>query len=115
MIELPAFVAYFFHDDFPFDEKAGQRLFKKGEPLERLKEVREALKTVEHWDPGSLERAFTELATSQGQEKPFAWFPVTRFSVSGTSGGPDLIPMLAVLGKDRVLQRMEAFPTRYSA
>lgn len=115
MIDLPEFVAYFFDDDFSFDEKGGQRLFKKGEPLERLKEVQAALSAVETWDTDSLDQAFANLATSQGQEKPFAWFPITRYSVSGTSGGPDLIPMLAIMGKERVLSRMKAFPTRYSA
>ena len=115
MAELPDFVAYFFDDAFIFDPKAGERLFKKGEPLERLKEVQAALAAVETWDVDSLNKAFTDLAASQGQEKPFAWFPVTRYSVSGTSGGPDLIPMLEVMGRDLVLSRMEAFPARYQA
>jgi glutamyl-tRNA synthetase len=114
LAELPDFVSYFFNDEFSFDEKGGERLFKKGEPLERLKEVEGALSAVETWDAETLNQAFADLATSHGQEKPFAWFPVSRFSVSGTSGGPDLIPMLAMMGRDRVLQRMEAFPGRYS-
>ena len=115
LVDLPDFVAYFFDDEFVFDAKAGDRLFKKGEPLERLKEVQAALAAVESWDEDSINQAFTDLAASQGQEKPFAWFPVTRFSVSGTSGGPDLIPMLVVMGKELILSRMQAFPTRYSA
>jgi len=115
LVELPSFVAYFFEEAFAFDEKAGQKLFKKGEPLERLKEVQFALAAVDSWNEDSLEKAFADLALSQGHEKPYAWFPITRFSVSGTGGGPDLIPMLALMGKDRVLKRMEAFPSRYSA
>jgi glutamyl-tRNA synthetase len=115
LVELPSFVAYFFDEAFAFDEKAGQKLFKKGEPLERLKEVQFALAAVDSWNEDSLEKAFADLALSQGHEKPYAWFPITRFSVSGTGGGPDLIPMLALMGKDRVLKRMEAFPSRYSA
>lgn len=112
-IELPEFVAYFFDEDFAFDAKGGERLFKKGEPLVRLEEVRGALAAVEDWNVDSLNQAFADLASSHGQEKPFAWFPVTRYSVSGASGGPDLIPMLVVLGRDRVLSRMVAFPERY--
>lgn len=113
LAELPEFVAYFFQDDFAFDEQAGQRLFKKGDPLQRLIEVKEALSLVEDWSEASLTDAYSQLAASQGQDKPFAWFPVSRFSVSGTGGGPDLIPMLALMGKDRVLSRMEEFPERF--
>ena len=114
MEELHEFVAYFFNENFEFDEKTGQRLFAKGEPLARLDEVKSALTKDETWTDDSLNDTFNDLAVSHGQEKPFAWFPITRFSVSGTGGGPDLIPMLVVLGKDRVLSRMDAFPERFS-
>ncbi|MDA0349315.1 MAG: glutamate--tRNA ligase family protein [Verrucomicrobia bacterium] len=115
LVELPEFVAYFFDDAFGFDETAGERIFKKGEPLDRLAEVKQALSEVVDWNAESLDQAFLGLAVSQGQEKPFAWFPITRFAVSGVAGGPDLIPMLAMMGKDRVLGRMDRFPSRYSA
>ena len=112
-MELPDFVAYFFDEDFSFDSKAGERLFKKGEPLDRLTEVRAALTKVDDWNAESLDQAFSDLAESNGQDKPFQWFPVTRYTVSGTGGGPDLVPMLSVLGKERVLVRMDSFPYRY--
>lgn len=112
--ELPDFVAYFFNDSFSFDEKAGERIFKKGEPFDRLAEVKEVLSAVVDWSAETLDKTFMELASAKGQEKPFAWFPITRFSVSGVSGGPDLIPMLAMMGKERVICRMEAFPSKYT-
>jgi len=115
LAELPDFVAYFFDDAFDFDENAGERIFKKGEPLVRLAEVKQALLEMVDWNAESLDQAFLDLAVSQGQEKPFAWFPITRFSVSGVAGGPDLIPMLAIMGKERVIKRLDRFPSRYSA
>ncbi|MCZ6674687.1 MAG: glutamate--tRNA ligase family protein [Verrucomicrobia bacterium] len=113
LAELPEFVAYFFDESFAFDDKAGERIFKKGEPLDRLAEVETALAGVKAWDADSINQAFADLAAAQGQEKPFAWFPITRFAVSGIGAGPDLIPMLSIMGKDRVLTRMEAFLARY--
>lgn len=110
LIELPDFVSYFFDEDFAFDPKVRERLFKKGKPLERLAEVQAALATLVEWNADSLDQAFSALAESHGQEKPFQWFLVTRYSVSGVGGGPDLVPMLVVLGKERVLARMGAFP-----
>jgi hypothetical protein len=41
--------------------------------------------------------------------KVFAYFPALRYAVSGQGGGPDLLPMLAVLGKERVLGLLRAF------
>ncbi len=105
--ELPDFVSYFFNDDYSFDEKVKGKLYKKEGTNDRLKEVIEALSAVNDWTTESINAAYMSLAESQGQEKPFMWFPITRFSVSGVGGGPDLIPMLAVMGKDRVLGRMK--------
>ena len=112
---LPEFVAYFFNDDYCFDEKAGKNVFKRGEPLDRLREVREVLSNCQDWSVEGLNQAFADLAAAQGQQKPFAWFPITRFSVSGKGGGPDLIPMLAVMGRERVLARMQEFPSKFSS
>jgi len=75
---LPEFCAYFFTDDFPADPKTAEKLAKKGDP-----------------------RA---LAAAHGEEKPFRWWPVTRFALSGS--GPDFLPMLEVLGRDTVLRRL---------
>jgi len=112
--DLPDYLCYFFLDEYPENEKGKKKLLKKGEPLERLSEVIDALSKLEEWSEDSLHAAYDALATSQGHDKPFAWFPVSRFAVSGVPGGPDLIPMLSVLGKERVLQRMQTFLSKES-
>jgi glutamyl-tRNA synthetase len=105
--ELPLFCAYFFTDNYKEDPAAREKLFKKGEPLERLREVGEALEAIEAtaWNVEALDAAFAGLA-EQHQQKPFAWWPITRFAVSGVTSGPDFIPMLAVMGKNRVVDRI---------
>jgi len=106
---LPGFCAFFFRDDFPVDEKAREKLLKKGDPAARLEEARGALGELpdEAWIQERLEEAFERLAEAKGQ-KPFAWYPSIRYAVSGSSSGPDFLPMLEVLGRDRVLPRLEA-------
>ena len=47
-------------------------------------------------------------ANEQGK-KVFAYFPAIRFATSGQAGGPDLLPMLEVMGRERVTQRLQAF------
>jgi len=109
--ELPDFCAYFFTDSYGIDEKARSKLLKKGEPGLLAGEVRRALEAVpaEQWKRESIEGAFQQLAETHGQEKPFKWWPLTRFAVSGTSSGPDFLPMLVEIGRDRVLRRLEQF------
>ncbi len=104
---LPAYVAYFFSDSYPVDEKARRRLMKKEDSLLKLREARACLRGVGDWSKAGLEEGFGNLARSRRQKKPFGWFPITRFAVSGRGGGPDLLPMLEVLGRKRVLTRLE--------
>lgn len=106
--ELPAYAAFFFSDDYTVNEKAQRKVTKKGNAAELLQQVYTALETVpeRHWTVDGLEKAFQGLAAAEGEEKPFRWWPLTRFAVSGQSGGPDFLPMLAVLGRSRTLERI---------
>jgi len=106
---LVAFAGYFFTDDFPVDEKAAAKLAKKGDPVARVREAQTVLAQVKTWDEAHLEKTFLDLATAHGQEKPFAWWPAVRMTVSGVSGGPDFLPMLTVMGSDLVLRRLQRF------
>ncbi len=103
--DLPGYADYFFRDDYAFDSAAEKRVFKKGDPLADLERVYRTLEKLDDFSAESLERTFAGLAESAGV-KPFAYFPVTRFAVSGRAGGPDFYAMLRVLGKERTLGRI---------
>ena len=103
---LPGFCGYFFSDDYTVDPKAEKNVMKRGNAAELAQQVMDALQPVEEWTVSSLDAAFMKLAADNGQDKPFMWWPMTRFAVSGASGGPDFLPMLEVLGKETVLRRL---------
>ncbi len=103
---LPDFCGYFFKDDYPVDPKAEKKVMKRGNAGELARQVVDALEPVDEWTVASLDAAFMKLAADNGMEKPFMWWPLTRFAVSGVSGGPDFLPMLEVLGKETVLRRL---------
>jgi glutamyl-tRNA synthetase len=103
---LPSYVAYFFNDTFERDAKVLERIRQKADPTQLFAELSTALSAVSSWDEGSLTDAMQALATSHGHEKPFAWFPALRWAISGTGGGPDLVPLLQVLGRERVMHRI---------
>ena len=99
---------YFFSDSFSFDEKASAKLAKKGDPKATVAELLPVLESLETFEAESLQVALEDHAATKG-EKPFAFFPVLRMAVSGKGGGPDLMPLLAVLGRERVCTRLRNY------
>ena len=105
---LSELCGYFFIDDFVMDEKAGSKIAKKSDPKELLSEILPVLENIKSFDADSLKSALETHAESKDQ-KIFAYFPALRFATSGQGGGPDLLPMLAVMGHERVLARINRF------
>lgn len=105
---LADYVGYFFQERYEEDAKALARIQKNGNAKELLAEVMIVLEEENHFAPDSLEARLTVIAEKKGR-KLFAYFPIIRFAISGRSGGPDLLPLLAVMGRDRVLSRLRAF------
>ncbi|GHC12757.1 glutamate--tRNA ligase [Cerasicoccus arenae] len=105
---LSELVRYFFTEDFTIDSGARERVFKKGEPMARLAELVPALEQLDSWLDSDIDHAILGLAEKKGQRK-FDYFPIARLAVSGQAGGPDLLALLRVLGKERVIARMRGF------
>lgn len=105
---LPEFVRYFFTEDFDVDEKAKQKVFKKGEPLERLKEMLQALELQQDFSPEALEARMNDLAEGNGVTVGEYIIPA-RLALSGQGMGPAFYPLLHVLGKERVLTRINRY------
>ncbi len=104
--DLPAFSAYFFSDEYSIDEKVQKKLLNKADAAERIQEVIPVLENLESFDAITLERGVQALADEK-ELKIFAWFPLLRFAVSGVGGGPDLLPMLETLGREKVVSRLK--------
>ena len=105
---LSELCAYFFVDDYAMDEKTGAKIAKKTDPKELLGEVLPILESIKSFDADSLKSAFETHAESKDQ-KVFAYFPALRYATSGQGSGPDLLPMLAVMGRERVVARIKRF------
>ncbi|MBK1880455.1 glutamate--tRNA ligase [Pelagicoccus mobilis] len=111
---LPSFSAYFFSDDYTVDPKTEKKLLKRADAAERIQEAIPALEGLETFDAASIETAIQALADEK-ELKIFAWFPLLRFAVSGVGGGPDLLPMLETLGRDRVVSRLKKLAASLNA
>jgi glutamyl-tRNA synthetase len=105
---LSEICGYFFIDNYAMDEKTGVKIAKKSDPKELLGDVLPILESIKSFDADNLKSALETHAESKDQ-KVFAYFPALRYATSGQGGGPDLLPMLAVMGRERVLARIKQF------
>jgi glutamyl-tRNA synthetase len=110
--DLPAMTAYFFADEFSFDEKAVHKRLSKPEDLQALEALQGKLAAVEPFNKATAEAALNELAAARNCPAGHLIHPL-RVAVSGLQAGPGLFDILDVLGKDRVLARIAAALARF--
>ncbi|HKB90361.1 MAG TPA: glutamate--tRNA ligase family protein [Opitutaceae bacterium] len=108
--ELPAYTACFFNEEFPIDAKAREKIMGKGDPKTRLRELEEALTTADFSTDATLEQMLQALAAKHALGVG-DYIHVGRLAVSGTNVGPSFYGLLRVLGRDRVLKRIQRFWT----
>ena len=86
--DVPPWTAYFFTEDFPFDEEAVNKTLKAAGATERLTQLTGRLEmlTPAEWTPEGLEAAFKELAATYAVKTAVFIHPA-RVAVSGRSVG----------------------------
>jgi glutamyl-tRNA synthetase len=108
--ELPAYTGYFFTEDFPIDVKVRDKIMSKGDPKARLRELADALPAIDFSTDATIEEGLKALATKQGLG--FGDYQsVARLAVSGTNVGPSITGMFRVMGRERVMKRIEQLLT----
>ncbi len=112
--EIPNRVSFFFTEDYAFDPEAVEKTLRKPGALDRLTQLAAAYRALETWDAASLEAKLKETAAAVPC-KPAEFIHPARVAVSGRSVGPSLYHMLEVLGKERVLARMQRTIERFSS
>ena len=103
--ELPAWMGHFFNEDFSYDPAAVKKTMTP-EGLANLALIQERLATIDPFVAEGLEAAFKTVA-AQTERKLGSFIHPTRLAVSGNPVGPSLYHLLEVLGRARVLSRLE--------
>jgi glutamyl-tRNA synthetase len=113
--ELPEWMGYFFTEDFSFDEAVVRKVFT-AEGVASLSKLRQQLAQLDSakFTAADLEAEFKSLAAASGQ-KVGALIHPARLAVSGRPVGPSLYHLLEVLGRDRVLTRMQRAEDQFAA
>jgi glutamyl-tRNA synthetase len=103
--ELPNYAGFYFKDEVEYDAASAQRDFTP-ENQPRLMRLREALANLEPFEADAIGNTLKAVAQELGV-KPGVLVHPTRLACCGNPAGPSLYHLLAILGKERVLQRID--------
>ncbi|HSD23811.1 MAG TPA: glutamate--tRNA ligase [Solirubrobacterales bacterium] len=102
----------FLFDEPETDEHAWRKVMKDG-ALPLLREALEALREADSFEPEELETRLGRIL-AEHDVKPGKLYQPIRVAITGTSVSPGIFESLAVLGKDRSLERIERAVRRLS-
>jgi glutamyl-tRNA synthetase len=103
--ELPTYCGFYFTDDFDYNPEGVAKHFT-AENKARLEPVREALSALEKFDAATIEATLKSTAAKLGVKVGGIVHP-TRLAVTGSNVGPSLYHLLEVLGKEKVIARID--------
>jgi glutamyl-tRNA synthetase len=103
--ELPAYAGFYFTDDISYDPEAATKDFT-AENKPRVARLREALAALEPFDADPVGATVAATAREFGVKTGVLVHP-TRLATCGTTAGPSLYHLIAILGKERTLARLD--------
>jgi len=105
--EVVPMVRFLFAEHVSVDDAARTKVLEKEGAGRSLDAAAEALATVSPWEPPAIEETLRTVPEALGL-KPKVVFQAVRVAVSGTAVSPPLFESLALLGKERTLERLRA-------
>src|SRR6185503_11427961 len=98
------YCGFYFTDNFEYNPEGVARHFTENKP--KLKAVREALSILKRFDVVEIEGTLKSTAANLGVKVGAIVHP-TRLAVTGSNVGPSLYHLLEVLGKEKVIARID--------
>ncbi len=104
--ELPAYAGFYFTDKVEYDpEAAGKELTPANRPM--LQRLRDAFAALEPFEADPIGATLKSVVKECGVKTGILVHP-TRIACCGKPAGPSLYHLLAILGKERSLQRIDS-------
>jgi glutamyl-tRNA synthetase len=106
LTDFSSWARAFFTDEFDYDSAAVKKFLQDERLATLLPQVRQALGEVREWTHDEIEKAVRG-AAERAQVKAALLINATRVGVTGQAVAPPLFDTLVLLGKVRVLARLE--------
>ncbi len=103
--ELADYGGFYFIEEVHYDPEAAAKDFTP-ENRERLRKLRDVFAGLTAFDAATLENSLKETAKEFGVKAGVLVHP-TRLACTGKAAGPSLYHLLEVLGRERVLRRLD--------
>lgn len=103
--ELPGYCGFYFADEIEYMPEGVAKNLTTENKL-RLQVLRDAFARMEDFSASEIETVIKATAKNLGVKTGSIVHP-TRFAVTGSNAGPSLYHLLEVLGKERVLSRID--------
>src|SRR5690606_25302083 len=103
--ELPTYGGFYFRDEIVYDPEAAKKNFVP-ENKPRLEKLRDEFAKVNPFDATNLETTLKNTAKELGVKAGVLVHPV-RLAVTGNPSGPSLYHLLEVIGKEKVMARID--------
>jgi glutamyl-tRNA synthetase len=103
--ELPGYAGFYFKEKIQFDPEAAKRDFVP-ENKPRLERLRNVLAGLEPFEADQIGAAFKAVAQDLGVKTGMLVHPA-RLSCCGSTAGPSLYHLMAILEKECVLERLD--------
>ncbi|MGC1258825.1 MAG: hypothetical protein WA867_24940, partial [Candidatus Acidiferrales bacterium] len=96
----------FFTDDFEYDREARDKFWKDEKVPALLAKLTDALAALADWNHDACDAALRGMATAEGV-KAGLLINATRVAIVGRAVAPPLFDTMVVLGKERVVKRLQ--------
>ena len=112
--DAPAWMDYFFSEEYAFDPEAVAKVFQKPGAIDRLRALASAYETAVNWNAMELETILKAKAT-EGGAKVGEFVHPARVAVTGRTVGASLYHTFEVMGRERVLARFRRALEKFRA
>ncbi len=106
VVDLVAAGTSYLTDEFQYSERAERKYLKDPEVASRMRSLASALGQLESYDEEHIEKVLRTEAEKLGVSASKLIHPA-RIAVTGQEVGPGVFEVLALVGKERTLQRLE--------
>jgi len=112
--ELPDAVRFLLENEFAYDVAAVEKVKSNAQAAASLTAMTAHFSAVAEWSSDAAKESIAATAAELGVKAGQLMFPL-RVALSGKSGGPDLGEMLAYLGRERSVSRLQRFIPQLSS